>query len=117
MNVELLIRTRDMILENTEAFDMDVWGWKSDLIDCNSPACISGLSVYLAGGPTEDRGHGERPEYLDLTETQRQKLFYVENWPEQFEVEFRSAQGKQNHWAAHIAAARIDHFLATEGRE
>lgn len=117
MNVELLQRTRDAILANAEAFDIHRWGWEENnrKISCNSPACISGWAVHLAGGPMEDRGHGEWPQYLDLTKTQEMDLFYLYRWPMQFRKEFWSAPDKQA--VARVAAARIDHFVATEGRE
>jgi len=59
-----------------------------------------------------ERGDEERA--LDITYEQGQRLFYVSAWPNKFGDKFQDSGKKQD---ARIAAARIEHFIRTKGKE
>jgi hypothetical protein len=82
MNVELLEKVKQHILENPESLDMGVWG-------CGSTACISGWAVRLSGRKDLHETHGEIPLELDLK--QEGRLFYISQWPARFRFRFTVA--------------------------
>lgn len=54
-------------------------------------------------------------EKLGLEWQESERLFYTEEWPEQFGEFYDRASDKEKQ--AELAAARIDHFIATKGKE
>jgi len=56
---------------------------------------------------------------LELTEDEANRLFMITDWPEEFRS-YRYEDGEywdESYATPEQAAARIDHFIATEGRE
>jgi hypothetical protein len=125
MNIELLQRVKKAILDNPEHFSMDYWyqyidenghvtlenytvGVAEGLTECGTKACIAGWAVFL--GRDDSTGVYDIGLYaqniLDLTNDQARRLFHMDRWPKQFWLD-----------DTETAAARIDHFIATGGRE
>lgn len=118
-NNELLERIAQQIEQHPEEFSMLSW-------DCGTTACIAGWAARLAGLPPI----GEvlitaLPSDLNLiTELLgvgsvvcgwHHPLFLAKDWPEPFYSLYCDAVSEKQQ--ANIAAARIRHFIATEGRE
>lgn len=108
MNIPLLIQIQAQIIQHPEHFDMATW-------DCGSVACICGWAIRLTRGESMQwcgPYFHEGRRALGLTCEEGNRLFHRKNWPRQFCV--MSGTEKAH---AKAAAARIDHFIATEGRE
>lgn len=130
MNVELLkqVATKLRRMRHKKHFNMHEWAQQTS---CGTAACIAGHTLMLQGAkpvkfvPTwGSRGaltslfltkNGKEvfaseaaTTALGLTAEQADRLFYAENWPHGF------AKGRTD---PKVAAARIDHFIATKGRE
>jgi hypothetical protein len=123
MNVELLRKIAAVIQERPAEFGMDAW-------HCETQHCIGGYSQVLTGSPENDKAGemaaileiefipdtstGSGPDHADdICEAGR--LFYRENWPAEF-LNFDD-DGYEDGTSPAKAAARIEHFIATEGRE
>lgn len=92
---------------------------------CGTAACLAGWTTMIAlpereiaAVNVEDIAARE----LGLDYTQKHKLFYVApicttafGWPEPFRSDYLKAKSQTAR--ARIAAARIDHFIATGGNE
>lgn len=137
MNVELLRQVQAKIREHPEHFDMetvfaDAYGDEEEpfrseqelLSGCGTTACIAGWAFLLsppAPGFWEDMlmdewgeavlGYAAHALGLDW-ETAR-TIFYPWNWPEQFKAQYESSETP----VSELACERIEHFIATEGRE
>lgn len=108
MNKELLERVARHIEANPEEFSMDEW-------DCGTTACIAGWALRLSGENWRAVGSTEPEDLIDITYEQGSALFYQSGWPHPFRSDYYCA-------ATHVgqaitSAARIRHFIATEGRE
>ncbi len=130
MNVELLTKVRDAILEEPRRIDMQTWAKAVDDVPCGTVGCIYGwgqaLLTNLRGKRLEEVvGSSIRYEGLynlpidnpfGLTEEQAKCLYFTDTWPAEFSnrLEFEVDQTPEY---ARIVADRIDHFIATEGRE
>lgn len=138
LNVRLLRKIQRHILEEPKRFLMrafvetgkpgtaymnDEWEFEK-FPACGTAACIGGWACILNGKLSARNGDFEIPaaRLLGVTrsrnfmvKSQADRLFHVPYWPEQFKHEFRRAHGATAH--ARIAAARIDHFIATKGAE
>lgn len=114
MNVELLRKIAAVIQEKPAEFDMLNF---TAITECGTSHCIGGWAEKLTGMPMR--------KALGIDYDQAQRLFYIEGdyedddsgeeiggWPHQF-------RGVDNEWkpTPAQAAARIEHFIATEGRE
>lgn len=128
MNIPLLRAIQARILAEPDAFRMDTWS-------CGTAHCIAGWALTLNGlkiaNPGEVSGRqtvmgGLSPlavaaTLLELTSwasglpSGSSELFFVEEWPRTFREAFETSTSRRE--KARIAAARIDHFIATEGRE
>lgn len=77
----------------------------SDLVPpCNTVGCIAGWSSLLKLG------------LIDLlTEDEKNILYYVHNWPSTFCDQYLNAKTPLER--ATVTCARIDHFIATDGKE
>lgn len=121
MNIPLLRKVQNAILLNPMAFDMIDWRTDSDYSPCGSTACICGWAAVLADGkrkPAEISRSRACDGTKDLDIRGTSKLFYASDWPKEFYRAYAEARRVKNHEAAAlIAAARIDHFIETEGRE
>lgn len=113
MNVELLEKVKQAIVENSDSFDMDEGAFLCDAVavseihPCFTEACIAGWAVFLTEGkvPTqswslhydddgkEEEGIKERAQrMLGLTRHEADRLFLLEgqtfndnHWPRKFE--------------------------------
>lgn len=122
MNKELLLKVRDAILAEPEHFDMEHFVRRNT--SCGTTACIAGWTVALSRNTTPDADETipdsisvawEAQSRLGLTHEQEVALFYADDWPEPFRAQYDDAYEPAE--LACIAAGRIDHFIATEGRE
>jgi hypothetical protein len=139
MNVKLLRQVAAAILNEPKAFDMEAWfDHSSQVAPCGTTACIGGWmgvilmkkkrpgDLIISGGWEWDVVN-QKMEHLALHKTwgecgldqdQRDRLFYDYNWPDEFMVAYNEAKALGDYEAAAmVAAARIEHFIATEGRE
>ena len=147
MNVELLLRIKQLILEEPKRVRMA--SWSSNVVpvrpQCDTVACIFGWAVALdrvehgqgslSGGCNILKGInidflecGGR--LLKLNPGQASRLAFVNQWPDQFKAvqeidgiwwgaawPLIGKPAPQTQEYAEIVARRIDHFIATEGRE
>jgi hypothetical protein len=124
MNVELLRKIAAVIQEKRGQFDMRFWhhrkdtGFRADAlcslpeevrISCKTTHCIAGWAQVLA--PNRDctvEAEEDAKRVLGLNHDQASRLFYADHWPKGFGA-----------WKAtkRQAAARIEHFIATNGAE
>lgn len=114
MNVELLGKIKDLILAEPEKLNMDHW---TPVERCGTACCIAGWACVL-GGVTRTRAiytADTARELLGLNFEDSQRLFFPDGWPKQFTPE--EDDFEYNVITAEQAANRIDHFIATEGRE
>lgn len=106
MNTPLLYRVADAIVKHAEAFDMDHF-------ECGTTACIAGWAVRLelkseiAPAPV----CGQARKLLQIGLKSSNRLFYLDGWPRNLEVEH--SQAKTPAERAQIAARRIHYFIAT----
>ena len=141
MNIDRLLRVKQRIVAEPDGFDMDEY-----VSSCGTACCIGGHAAIDAGlitlrtTPRADmpglsyeltptgalsvggmvfgsgvNGVGVFADALDLLPSEANRLFFTANWPKGFRLPFD--QAKTPAARAAIAARRIDHFLATEGRE
>lgn len=132
MNKELLERVKQHILEEPKRLKMGSWGRRvnplnSDYPACGTVGCIGGWSIFLAEPKWLTANAGELIQYcevelpsdarrlLELERDQAARLFCTDEWPEGFHEQYNDAVTYVDR--ARITAARIDHFIATEGRE
>ena len=106
MNVELLEKVKQHILENPESLDMHRWS-------CETTACISGWAVRLSERENVSMVDGEIPLGLDDDEACR--LFYLSGWPSRLRRRYDNAKTPRTR--SKVAAQRIDHFIKTGGVE
>lgn len=125
MNTELLLKVKAAILAEPLKFDMDTWFDESEDSPCKTTACIAGHALaieekretlkpgleYAYSSKAGDIGQ----ELLALDEDQRAVLFSIGGWPDKFQCAYARARNSKQR--AKSAADRIDHFIATEGRE
>lgn len=129
MNVDLLREIAEVIMSKPNHFNMNSW-------HCDTQHCIGGWAQVLSNAPQTkdpeamanllgiefvretDRDIVDEGDIHAAEGCQAGRLFYQENWPEEFIVcgdddcpdhPYRSD--------AEAAAHRIDHFIATKGRE
>ncbi len=124
MNVELLQKVKAAILAEPERFDMS--RFFAGTPKRHTAAFIAGWALALASEQSIDEAKLERAsvhslptdiagqEALELTDKEKDLLFYSDGWPEPFISRFKIAHWQGNkRKAARIAADRIDHFLQT----
>ena len=143
MNVELLKKVRDAILEHPDWFDMEYWLGDTKTSSCGTTGCIAGWAVSISRGKSVSQYYednlkssiGLYPRARDavgLTEQQADKLFYYPNWPSPYKKQYAQATYEQDSEkeagypdkarlreiqkrAAQIAADRIDKFIESGG--
>lgn len=128
MRVDRLLEIAEKIEEYPEHFDMNTWhgGMLGPLLSiahptaCGTTHCIAGWAEVLY---PEVRNKWKSTLMramcaLDLDSEQKERLFYTESWPDQlrgprrYRLNFAFYQP-----TASDAAARIRHFIATNGKE
>lgn len=134
MNVRLLRKVKNHILEEPRRFIMRTWlltreyvggpSYPSDngakevkFAKCGTAACIAGWAVLLHDKRITNYDEIARraSELLELDEMKSYRLFGATWWPEPFGSQYRKA--KTPTARAKIAAARIEHYIKTEGAE
>lgn len=122
MNIPLLRKVQSAILAEPEKFDMSAFFRKAEKPECGTTACIGGWAIALSknrmpsismdnSSTNDDRAE----RLLGLSCEQGWTLLYDRWWPEPFRKQYKKAQTAKQR--AEIAAKRIGHFIATEGRE
>lgn len=125
MNIPLLRQIAEKAIEFPETFDMDRWGFTlpSDKAHpCGAVGCIAGTAVVLTEPARFLRLVDNRGDWflagknaLDLSTREAERLFFTRDWPPTFMHRYnRAIRAKLR---ARIAVERIEHFIATEGRE
>lgn len=136
MNVTLLQQVKKVVLAEPRRLDMDVWmdnrihgAMKNPR--CGTIGCIAGWATVLAVPSKESyskradaasRQEEETKEdtqlcgqkALGLTNSQADRLFYVEDWPTELQEAYDAATTAAAR--AKVTAARIDLFVESEGR-
>lgn len=137
MNVELLLKIAEVIQAKPDEFDIDQWHSHGT---CNTTHCIGGWSQVISGAPQNSNSEEmaallgiefvmdarESSYYADeenvvhaMDDCQAGRLFYADNWPDEFSVcgDEDCDEHPYGGPTAAAAIARIHHFIATEGRE
>jgi len=114
MNVALLLRVRDYIIENPGSVDMGSYAHEK-------VACICGLAAILsheANWKHDTSTDFEDPKVnnLGLDLEQSDLLFLPGEWPPYWNAQLLLHRFEPRK-AAHIIASRIDHFIYTGGRD
>ena len=137
INVELLLKVRDHILEEPRRLNMDVWLKKwgtnyptEELPLCRTQGCIGGWALKLAHRrmPSDIwKIFAAAQRVLGLSFEQAQRLFHQIYWPAQYAKPFRYSPRAGETWygyvlkkaqyEARLAARRIDAFIQSEGRK
>ena len=129
MNIELLEKVKQQILSEPSQFNMMffscdgvrcILGWANELYDIVDDIMLgkvdsSQVEKYKAGGIVIQACYA-----LDIHLDQCYKIGVVERWPDTFKYAYKNVDGHievLQRLRAKIAAERIDHFIATEGRE
>jgi hypothetical protein len=118
MNVALLKKIKSRILREPQKFRMDRWS-------CGTAHCIGGWACVLAKDPpVPSLNYGwtrsgwmvqsRAAEVLDIQGCSHD-LFDICYWPDPFRGAYHRARTRKQR--AVVAAQRIDHFIATSGRE
>jgi len=126
MNTRLLRKVKKAILEHPENTDMGYWVKHDDsLAECGTVGCIAGWVWAKADIENlrklpqvlswDHRALTSAKRLLDIGSVQANSLFYVANWPSNFERAFNNRVTRQA--KARIVADRIDHFIKTKGEE
>jgi len=120
MNRKLLLKVRERILADAQAFNMQTFEGMTYLDGgCKTTHCIAGY-VVLESELTDKRVEEIRQQVtwdvsaenlLRITEEQADSLFFVDAWPVDFRVHYAVAQSATE--MATVAVKRIDHFLET----
>lgn len=141
MNVKLLRRIQRIIVKRYKQIDMGSWfdtNPDHEVPMCGTTACIAGWAVTLhrpslkakpslaakfVHSRSETIGFGQSyymttiaVDILGLGCEQAARLFYISNWPEQFHNRILEPNVGTKRYAK-IVAQRIDHFIATGGKE
>lgn len=112
MNIKLLEQIKAKILAKPLNFDMERWGAES----CLSAHCIGGWAIVLSDCcPVSFESVSSLAAILlELNDGEESRLFYLDEWPEYYENQYHNSDSRR---PSQVAADRIDHFIATEGRE
>lgn len=125
MNTRLLRKVQKAILAEPAKFDMDFYFARSGESPCGTVACIAGHAIALTKKFRKLRcGLNPRVRFnaadiaqgaLGLNYEGAWNLFHLDDWPSKYRrgyLNAKSARGKTR-----AAARRIDHFIATGGKE
>jgi len=142
MNIEMLNRVKQTILDEPRKLDMNVFlkrypdemlGRAEDFTPCGTHACIAGWACILdimdkRGITVEEisrdtirnkddyeNEYGKAGKILAINRVEQYKLFYLEDWPSEFTKRYDDSKTAQER--AEVTAQRIEHFIATDGKE
>lgn len=113
MNIPLLRKIQKRLDKNPELFRMEHW---TNEVSCGTAYCIGGWAMELSGESADKLNKmsdsiSYAADLLGLTSDEGVRLFVKEDWPPQF------VAAEDEPELPSLAIARIDHFIATEGRE
>lgn len=143
MNVELLRKVKEHILDEPQRLDMSMFGQRTEgemAPPCGTTACIAGWAVILSDPKlfTVDieefddvlsDAYKTGRELLRITPGQARRLFFVGGWPLTFKEKMRYLDMSDYDGTygtaglavlkarAAVAAERIDYFIATDGND
>lgn len=105
MNEDLLRKVQAKIRAEPESLDMGEF--------CGTVCCIAGHACLISGhrGPRKLAAI----RILEIDDEMAARLFFTPGWPKSFRDRYYFARTKTAE--AQITCDRIDHFIATEGRE
>lgn len=130
MNVELLRQTQTAILEEPKRVNMRMWAltqsYQKELGQeppCGTVGCIAGWIVSI----TQNLRGDKLAENMNIEGTatrllgfpsfyETEILFYLSRWPWAYQQRLALTKPGTREYAE-VVAARIDHFIATEGAE
>lgn len=128
-HIALLRKAKKRILAEPGQFEMHEWFdtelrvignhsvkdivRKVTIPNCGTAACLRGHLICIRAGVNPAEAHQSWNDDLDIDFTLRNRLFYFNEWPEQFRK--NTSEGTREF--ARQAARRIEHFIATDGRE
>lgn len=128
INIPLLVEVKEAILANPNRVNMDKWfgcdikgDFKTSSLEvfkhnkCGTTACIAGWAVFLGNPNNVDYTQFAAADLLGLDPPTSDKLFLSQYWPRKFYSLLYNAETPEEY--AQAVADRIDHFIATEGRE
>lgn len=135
MNVKLLRKIQKHILAEPLRFNMRWWKWQGIELErkvaegvhpavppCGTVACIAGWAQELEAPKSRRNTASHATILLGLTFDQSMRLFTLPShdplpgeWPKKFARAYLSARTPRGRASA--AVRRIDHFIATKGRE
>lgn len=127
MNVELLEKVKEAILEEPLRIDMNTWANEDKSVPCGTVGCIYGWGQAIT---TKLRGKelweqikrkfatitATLDNPFDISTVQASRLYYEYNWPSEYRDKLLDFEPQTPEYAQ-VVADRIDHFIATEGRE
>lgn len=140
MNVKLLEQVKAMILKFPEHVNMDMWSEGTLIADkqsaplCGTAGCIAGWALAVEHGALTkefvmDNNIAEAAaELLGLLSSgaeidieamkgfEADRLFYTELWPTEFRLAYYDTPARSS-YRGQVVADRIDHFIATGGKE
>jgi hypothetical protein len=121
MNVELLLKVKQHILEEPRRLDMLHGLFVNPESPCGIVGCIAGWTAMISGELKHEIVQKGGLSWgivcklawqqLDINEDQCNSLFYVQYWPEPFRS--RWYEHRTNREEAKLVVERIDHFIAT----
>lgn len=131
MNVELLEKVKRHILAKPKRLYMPFvvvrkerhprleinYGKSRGYAECGTAACIAGWTCLLSGIKPEDVSVFEASKLLGLNSGQASRLFYGPRGGEADKKFSDIWNGSGTAKEARLAAARIDHFIKTQGAE
>jgi hypothetical protein len=122
MNVELLRKVQAHVLEEPKRVWMNDWivfgpdyaGLKRP--ECDTVGCIGGWGWLLSGHTGYPDNVDGYLEVFDITFHEGKRLFHIGHWPDRFKDKLSEFRWQTQEYAQAVSD-RIDHFIATEGRE
>lgn len=93
-----------------ELIDMDIWAAKP-VNGCGTIACIAGHACLMERKQPRGSWAVTASEILDLNETEKEVLFYQENWPSKHRIRWLALRNREAYKRAVIA--RLRHFRKT----
>ena len=118
MNLELLLRARQAILDHPGQLNMGVWivGNSDTLLDCGTVGCIAGWAISCAGERVDaDLAGPQARRLLEITGPQSASLFHLNEWPQEEQLAYYAAARCGDAARAAVVARRIDRWLVEQG--
>jgi len=126
MNEALLRQVMDEIRKEPKQFDITSWfDRQASESPCGTTGCIAGWAVALVHHKGDLKAASQNPilypgkvgqKLLELSYEEKQRLFFLEHWPKAYRDAYW-ANGATAQCRARATVARIEHFIATEGKE